>query len=117
MKKITIYHNPRCTKSREALALLQNKNSDLEVVDYLKMPLSETEIKTLLKQLKLNPIDMMRKKEARFSELALSEKSSDAELIKAMAENPILIERPIVTDGKNAIVGRPPENVLKFFIL
>lgn len=113
MKKITIYHNPRCSKSREALSLLQNKKCDLNIVEYLKTPLNASQIKTILKQLKLKPIDIIRTKEACFSELGLSKKSTEAELIKAMTENPILIERPIVTDGEKAVIGRPPENVLR----
>ncbi len=113
MKKITIYHNPRCSKSREALAILQEKNCLLETIEYLKTPLNASKIKTLLKQLQLNPIDIMRTKETCFSELGLSKKSTDAVLIKAMVENPILIERPIVSDGKKAVIGRPVENVLK----
>src|SRR5690242_12722633 len=111
MKKITIYHNPRCSKSREALSILQDKRIDLKIVEYLKTPFNASQIKTLLKQLQLKPIDIIRTKEQCFSELDLSKTSTDAELIKAMAENPILIERPIVTDGKMAIIGRPPESV------
>lgn len=113
MKKITIYHNPRCSKSREALLLLQSKKCEIKIVEYLKTPLSALQIKKLLKQLQLKPIDIMRTKEECFSELGLSKKSTDAELIKAMIENPILIERPIVTDGEKSMIGRPPENVLK----
>ncbi|MCX7121744.1 MAG: arsenate reductase (glutaredoxin) [Gammaproteobacteria bacterium] len=116
MKKITIYHNARCSKSREALTLLQEKNCALEVVEYLKSPLNESQIKTLLKQLQLKPIDMIRTKEECFSELGLSKTSTDAELIKAMVANPILIERPIITDGEKAVIGRPPENALKIFV-
>lgn len=113
MKKITIYHNPRCSKSREALTLLQQKNCALEIVEYLKSPLNESQIKTLLQQLQMKPIEMIRTKEECFSELELSKTSTDAELINAMVENPILIERPIITDGEKAVIGRPPENALK----
>lgn len=114
MKKITIYHNPRCSKSREVLTLLQEKNYVLEIVEYLKSPLNESQIKILLKQLQLKPIEMIRTKEECFSKLGLFKTSTDAELINAMVENPILIERPIITDGEKAIIGRPPENALKF---
>lgn len=113
IKKITIYHNPRCSKSREALSILQDKSIDLKIVEYLKTLLNASQIKTLLKQLQLKPIDIIRTKEECFSELGLSKASTDAELIKAMVENPILIERPIVTDGEKSVIGRPPENVLK----
>lgn len=111
MKKITIYHNPRCSKSREALAILQEKNCDIKIVEYLKKPFNTAQIQTLLKQLQLNPIDIIRTKEPCFSELGLSKTSADAELINAMVKNPILIERPIVTDGEKSVVGRPPQNV------
>ena len=113
VKKMTIYHNPRCSKSREALSILQNKKCEIEIIEYLKTPLNTPQINALLKQLHLKPIDIIRTKEQCFSELGLSKTSTDAELIKAMAENPILIERPIVTDSKRAIIGRPPESVLK----
>lgn len=113
VKKITIYHNPRCSKSREALSILQNEQCDIKIVDYLKTPLKLAEIKTLLKQLQLKPIDIIRTKEPCFSELGLSKTSTDAELMNAMVENPILMERPIVTDGEKAVIGRPPENILK----
>lgn len=113
MKQLTIYHNPRCSKSRETLALLQKKNCLITIVEYLKTPLTTPQIKTLLKQLNIKPIDMIRTKESCFSALKLSLSSTDAELIKAMSENPILIERPIIADGKDAVIGRPPENVLK----
>lgn len=112
MKKVTIYHNPRCSKSREALSLLKYKQYDIEIVEYLKSPLSASQIKTLLKQLQLKPIDIIRTKESCFADLGFSKTSTDAELIKAMVENPILIERPIVTNGEKSVIGRPPENVL-----
>ncbi|MCX7124221.1 MAG: arsenate reductase (glutaredoxin), partial [Gammaproteobacteria bacterium] len=79
--------------------------------------LSALQIKTLLKQLQLKTIDIVRKKEKCFVELGLCKTSTDAELIKAMVENPILIERPIITDGEKAVIGRPPENVLKLWNL
>ena len=115
MKKITIYHNPRCSKSREALTILQEKNCSLKIVEYLQSPLSALQIKTLLKQLQLKPIDIIRTKEKCYVELGLCKTSTDAELINAMVENPILIERPIITDGEKAVIGRPPENVLKLW--
>lgn len=113
MKKVTIYHNPRCSKSRDTLSILQGKKIDLKIVEYLKTPLTASEIKTILKQLRLKPIDIIRQTEQVFSELGLSSTSTDDELIKAMVENPILVERPIVTNGEKAVIGRPPGNVLK----
>ena len=92
---------------------MQEKNCALEIVEYLKLPLNKSQIKTLLKQLQLKPIEMIRIKEECFSKLGLSKTSTDAELINAMVENPILIERPIITDGEKAVIGRPPENALK----
>ena len=113
MTNLTIYHNPRCSKSRETLALITEKNITPKVVEYLKKPLTQSAIKSLLKQLDIPAIEMVRTKERCFKELGLSKDASEAILIKAMAENPVLIERPIVTDGKTAIIGRPPENVLQ----
>jgi len=110
---VTIYHNPRCSKSRETLALLEEKGAAPKVVDYLKTPPSAAELKAILKKLGLKPRDIVRKGEARYAELGLKERTvSDDELIALMAENPILIERPIVVAGGKAAIGRPPETVL-----
>lgn len=113
-KKVTIYHNPRCTKSRQTLELLEDRGAAPTIVEYLKTPPSATELRRILGLLKMKPRDLMRRHEDTYSELKLDNpKLSDDVLIKAMVENPILIERPIVvTDGKAAI-GRPPETVLK----
>ncbi|MCW8863611.1 MAG: arsenate reductase (glutaredoxin) [Colwellia sp.] len=109
---LTIYHNPRCSKSRQTLELIQqNSNKEITIVEYLKQPLSQKEITQLLSQLGCKPVEMMRVKEAEFKEQALSD-ANDEQLIQAMVSTPKLIERPIVTDGKSAIIGRPPENVL-----
>lgn len=110
--KVTIYHNPRCTKSRQTLQLIRDAGVEPEIVEYLKTPPSAEELDAVLKKLKLNPIDVMRRKEAPFKDLGLGsdEHSRDA-LISAMIENPILIERPIVVRGRKAAIGRPPENV------
>ncbi|TYK66167.1 arsenate reductase (glutaredoxin) [Colwellia echini] len=114
----TIYHNPRCSKSRQTLALLEEKASQsqqqITIVEYLKKPLTVDEIKQLLVQLNCTPIAMMRTKETEFKEQNLKG-ATDAELITAMANTAKLIERPIVTNGSKAIIGRPPENVLSFF--
>lgn len=110
---VTIYHNPRCSKSRETLALLEEKGAAPNVVDYLKTPPSAAELKAILKKLGLKPRDIVRKGEARYAELGLKERTvSDDELIALMVENPILIERPIVVAGGKAAIGRPPETVL-----
>ena len=106
---LTIYHNPRCSKSRQTLALIEEQNHDVTIVEYLKTPLSVSEIEKLLALLKISPIDMMRTKEAEFKEQNLAQ-ADDVTLIAAMAAK--LIERPIVSDNTRAIIGRPPENVL-----
>lgn len=107
-----IYHNPRCSKSREALALLQDNKCEVEIRDYLKEPPSKKELKELLKKLKCKPLDIIRKKESLFLEKFAGKKLSDAKWIEVLTKNPILIERPIVINGKQAIIGRPPELVL-----
>ena len=113
---VTIYHNPRCTKSRETLALLESKGIKPTVIEYLKTPPSAAEIKKLLAMMGKSPREAMRKGEAPYKDLGLADEGlSDTQLIKAMAENPILIERPIVVNGSKAALGRPPESVLKIF--
>ena len=111
---VTIYHNPRCSKSRQTLALIEEKGADPEVVEYLKTPPSAAELKAILDKLGLAPRELMRRKEAPYAELNLDDPSlSDEQLIQAMVENPILIERPIVVAGGKARLGRPPEQVLE----
>ena len=110
---VTIYHNPRCSKSRETLALLEKKGVAPRVVEYLKEPPTAKELDAILTRLKIEPRDLMRRKEAPFAELKLDNpKLTRAQLIKAMVENPVLIERPIVLSGAKAAIGRPPESVL-----
>ncbi len=107
-----IYHNARCSKSRATLAILEQNDVDFDVVNYLVNPPSESEIKSILKDLGINARDLLRKGEAKFKELGLSDKTlSEEHLIKSMIEFPILIERPIVRNEKGAVIGRPPENV------
>ena len=114
MARPTIYHNPRCSKSRQTLALLEERGLEPLVVDYLKAPPSAAELQAILKKLKMKPHDLMRKGEAVYKELRLdNEKLTDENLIRAMVENPILIERPIVVMGSKARIGRPPESVLE----
>lgn len=111
---VVIYHNPRCTKSRETMRLLEDKGIKPRVIEYLKTPPSAAELKTLVAQLGISPRQLLRKGETPYKDLKLAdEKLSDAAIITAMAENPILIERPIVVNGKKAALGRPPEAVLK----
>ncbi|MBC6441515.1 MAG: arsenate reductase (glutaredoxin) [Rhodospirillales bacterium] len=110
---VTIYHNPRCSKSRQTLALLEERGIAPDVVLYLETPPDAATLDGLLTALDMEPRDLMRKKEEPYKALGLAEdgKSRD-DLIAAMAANPILIERPIVTKGGKAALGRPPGNVL-----
>jgi arsenate reductase len=109
----TIYHNPRCSKSRQTLALLEERGINPRIVDYLKTPPSAAELKTILKKLGLRPRDLMRKGEPLYAELGLKDRDLDDDaLIALMVANPILIERPIVLSGGKAAIGRPPESVL-----
>ncbi len=110
---VTIYHNPRCSKSRQTLELIRNKGIEPEIVEYLDTPPSANKMKQLLSLLNMDPTQIMRKGEAIYKELGLKDADlSHAELIKTLIENPKLIERPIVVNGDKAALGRPPENVL-----
>lgn len=110
---VTIYHNPRCSKSRETLNLLQSKNIEPSVVEYLKTSLSHEQISTLVSQLGFNSArDLMRTKEEQYKALNLKDENSELVLIDAMVNHPKLIERPIVVNNNKAALGRPPENVL-----
>lgn len=109
----TIYHNPRCSKSRAALALLRERGINPRVVEYLKHPPDAAALGGILRSLGMAPRDLMRKQEAPYRARNLADPALDREaLIRAMVEDPILIERPIVLRGKRAALGRPPENVL-----
>ena len=109
---VKILHNPRCSKSRQTLALLEEKSIQPEILEYLKSAPSVEDIKDIVSKLGVAPRDMMRKGEAVYKELGLKEVEDDAALIQAMADNPILIERPIVLANGKAKIGRPPESVL-----
>jgi arsenate reductase len=110
---LRIYHNPRCSKSRQTLALLQEHGHTPEIVEYLTSPPTAGELAVVLGMLGMAPRDVMRKGEAVFKELNLSDDSlTDEQLIDAMVANPILIERPIVITASKAAIGRPPESVL-----
>ena len=111
--KATIYHNPRCSKSRQTLELLEEQGVDVEIIEYLKTPPDQKTLKAILKKLNIDAADLMRKNESVFKELQLSNKLDNPDaLVDAMINNPILIERPIVLANKKAAIGRPPESVL-----
>ena len=110
---VTIYHNPRCSKSRQTLALLRERGLEPRVVAYLEDPPHAARLGEILDLLGLEPRQLMRRKEAPYKALGLSDPGLDRDaLIRAMVENPILIERPIVVSGAKAALGRPPEAVL-----
>lgn len=110
--KTTILHNPRCSKSRETLQLLEEKGEDILVVKYLDQVPTRAELENILALLKLKPIDLVRTKEAIWKEKYKDSALSDSEVIDAMLENPKLIERPIVIKNNKAAIGRPPQQVL-----
>jgi arsenate reductase len=112
MSQVTIYHNPRCSKSRQTLELLQKNNIEPEIVEYLKTPPNAAELQNILAKLNLSAEQLMRKKENVYKELGLAGINDEDELITAMINNPKLIERPIVISGDKAAIGRPPEAVL-----
>lgn len=110
--KATIYHNPRCSKSRQTLALLEENKLDIIIVEYLKTPLSRSELDQLHKQLQIEASQMIRTKEAEFKTAAINLSDDDA-VLDAIEQLPKLLERPIVVTEKGAVTGRPPENVLE----
>ena len=113
MSDIIIYHNPRCSKSRQTLALLEQQGVTPDIIEYLKSPPTPNELITILKQLELTARQLLRKGEAVYKELNLADGSlTDEQLIQAMCDNPKLIERPIVIHNGKAKLGRPPEAIL-----
>ena len=108
---ITIYHNPRCTKSREGLCEIENLNQPFEIRKYFDEPFSESELKEVIQKLKIKPIDLVRTKESIWTEKYKGKELNDEEIIKAMLENPKLIERPIVINGNKAVIARPKEKI------
>ncbi len=111
---VTIYHNPRCSKSRQTLALLEEHDANPKIIEYLNNPPGADELEKILSKLKMEPRELMRRGESVYKELDLADESlSRAALIKALVENPILFERPIVVSGSKAAIGRPPESVLE----
>lgn len=109
--KYTIYHNPRCSKSREALGILEEEGAEIEIVKYLQDIPTEDQFLKLLSKLNLKPFDVVRKGEKLYKEEYKNLTLNDHEWIKVMLENPKLIERPIVVKGNKAIIGRPPSLV------
>lgn len=110
-----IYHNPRCTKSRQTLALIQEAGIQPEIIKYLDEVPSKEELLDILMKLNLKPVDILRKGETAYKEIIKGKNFGDEELIQIMLENPKLIERPIVVRGNKAVLGRPPENVKVLF--
>lgn len=111
---IQVYHNNRCGKSREAIKILEEDGVTFEIIKYLENPPTCSELKELLEKLKYKPIDLVRKKEAIWIADYKGKELSDEQIIKAMVQHPILIERPIIIKGKAAIVARPPTNLNNF---
>jgi arsenate reductase len=112
--KITIYHNPRCSKSRATLALIDGQGKQADVVEYLKTPPSAEQLEAILQMLGLEPRQLMRTKEVEYKEAGLEDPGlSRDQLLAAMVKYPKLIERPIVIRGGKAVIGRPPEKVLE----
>lgn len=116
MQDITIWHNPRCKKSRDALKLLEEKNLDIKIVKYLEQTPNEQEIKDVLLMLGIAAKDLIRTKEAIYKEHDLKNVKNEEELIKAMVNNPKLIERPVVIKDGDAVIARPKENIQKLFM-
>jgi arsenate reductase (glutaredoxin) len=114
---VTIYHNPRCSKSRKTLEMLNDRGISPIIIEYLRTPVDRATLKSILEKLNLEPRQLMRSGETIFGKLNLSRPDLSAEmLIDAMVENPILIERPIVVHGDKAAIGRPPENINALFL-
>ena len=110
---VTIWHNPRCSKSRQTLALLRERGVEPEIVEYLKTPPAADELESVLDKLGMEPRDLMRRKEAAYREAGLDDPELGRRaLVEAMSAHPVLIERPVVLVGGKAALGRPPENVL-----
>lgn len=114
MSEVTIYHNPRCSKSRQTLELLRERGVEPEIVHYLETPPEPETLADILQRLGAEPREIMRHKEAPYKENGLDDPSVDREaLLRAIKEHPVLLERPIVVANGKAAIGRPPENVLE----
>ena len=111
---VTIYHNPRCSKSRQTLSLIHEQGVQPKIIEYLNQPPTKAQLKTILAQLGITPRELIRKKEAEYKQYHLDNPElTDDQLIEAMIQHPKLLERPIVVNGAKAALGRPPENVLE----
>jgi arsenate reductase (glutaredoxin) len=111
LEEFVIYHNPRCSKSRAALELLQQRGIEPTIIEYLKTPPTENQLREVIKKLGIKPAALLRKGEDVFKEKFAGRDLSDDECVAAMLEYPILIERPIVVRGERAVVGRPSERI------
>lgn len=109
---ISIYHNPRCSKSREGLAILENEKTDYQVIKYMDELLTVEKLKEIIQLLKIKPIELVRTNEAIWKENYKNLELSDDDVISALAKHPNLIERPIVINGNKAVIGRPPQKIL-----
>jgi arsenate reductase len=112
--KVTIYHNTRCSKSREVCSILEEKKVKTNVVEYLHTPPTEEQLKELLRMLGMKASQLVRTKEPLYEEKYKDKKITESRWLKILVKNPILIERPIIVKGDKAIIGRPPERVLEF---
>jgi len=110
---ITIYHNPRCGKSRECLAFIENSKQKFEIIKYLENPLAFKELEVIIKKLNIKPIELIRTKETIWIENFKGKALTDKEIIQSMVDFPILMERPIAVNGNKAVIARPFENVKK----
>ena len=115
MSEFTIYHNPRCTKSRATLELLRQRGIEPDIVLYLETPPDAPELRAIVNKLRLEPEQLVRKGEEVYKSKYAGKVQSDAQWIQAMVDDPVLIERPIVVHGERAVIGRPPENVEALF--
>ena len=106
-----IYHNPRCSKSRQGLAILKESGKDFEIIDYLKKPVTYKELEDIIDKLGISPIELIRKNEAVWKQEFKGKDLTNKELIEAMCAHPKLIERPIVIKGEKGVIGRPPEKI------
>ena len=110
---VTIYHNPRCRKSREAIEHLNSAGTSFEIIEYLKNPPTKDELKNVIYKLGIKPEDLLRKGEVEYKENFKGKKLTNEECIEAMIKFPKLIERPIIINGNRAVIGRPPEKALE----
>ena len=110
--KTIIYHNPRWSKSRNSVRILEEKNIDFKIIEYLKNPLSLNELKNILNILQLKPIDIIRKTEAEYKENKIDLIKNDDEVLIAIIKFPKILQRPIILNGNKGVIGRPPENIL-----